>query len=224
MPRAKPVTAAGWPAYVASLPEYAPTMFAPGHKQTIAAIALGAGLAPDAVVWLTQRLQEVVGVVRVGAAGQPQQPTLQAELERVRRLREAAEAVEAGLRDLWPAGPARELATVEARRLFHGRDAPSPPNVHTELGVAAYITAEALRVTESRLASAARRGRPSLSVAREAVNLAGVYVARVCRDPAVLAALAGVVLDAVGAPKAGRSTAVLTRYAAACMAALPDKT
>jgi hypothetical protein len=223
MPRAKPVTAADWPAYVASLPLW-PVGLSSGHKQTIAAIALNAGLAPDAVVWLTQRLQEVVGIVRVGAAGQPQQPTPQAELEQVRRLREAAEAVEAGLRDLWPAGSARNLATVEARRLFHGHDAPSLPNAHTELGVAAYITAEALRVTEGRLESAARRGRPSLSVAREAVYLAGVYVGMVCRDPAVLAALAGVVLDVVEAPKAGRSKAVLTRYAAACLAELPDKT
>ncbi len=224
MPRAKVVTAAGWPGYVASLPEYAPVSLSHGHKETIAAIAFGAGIAPEATVWLTQRLQELAGVVRVGAAGQGRQPTPQAELEQVRRLREAAEAVEAGLRDLWPAGTARKAAIAEARRLFHGREAPAVPNVRTEMGIATYIAAESLRAAERKLLAASRRGRPARSVGREAVNLLAPYVCRVTRDAEVLAALAGVVLDAIDVPEAGRSPAVLTRYAVATLSAMPAPT
>jgi hypothetical protein len=226
MPRAKVASAEGWPDYVASLPEYTPVSLSHGHKQTIAAIALDAGMAPDTVVWLTLRLQEVAGVVRVGAAGQEAQPTPQGELEQVRRLREAAEAVETGLRDLWPAGAARRAAIAEAQRLFHGREGKRqegglPPLRRTELGVVAYITAESLRAAERKLMAATRRGRPALSVARETVDLLAIYVSRISRDAEVLAALAGVVLDAIDVPKAGRSPSALNRYAGARLRAKP---
>jgi len=216
MPRAKARTAGQWQAYVESVPQCEPIRFAAGHRQAIAAL-----VPADAVVWITQRLQEVAGIVRAGSSAPSIQPTTHAELEQVRRLREKAEAVERGLRDLAPAGPARRYAMAEAKRLFFGREPPAPPNINTHLGIVAHLTAQALRISERKLLAEARRGRPVQSVGRAAVNLAAVHVGRVSRDPAVLAALASIVLDAADVPKAGRSTAVLGRYATAALA--PDE-
>ncbi len=214
MPRAKVVTAAQWPQYVAALGDWKPIPFGTGYKHAIAALVP----SPRDVVWITQRLQEVAGIVAQMARGDGFAPSAHAEVEHVRRLREHAEAVEKGLRELWPTGDAGKFAKAEAERLFFGREPPAPPNLETHLGIVAYVTAQSLRVAERKLIASAKRGAPTGSVAREAVNLTTLYARKIQEEPDLIASLSGIVLDAASVPKAGRSKAVLMRYAKAALA------